>query len=389
MFLGCLIDAGWSVERLRYAIASLKLNADEWSIDAREVMKGPLRATFADVQTSESHAHRHLADITAIISVGDLPDAVKKRAIAVFTRLAAAEAKVHGTTIDKIHFHEVGAIDAIIDIVGSCAGLHDLGISKVYASPFPLAAGWAKTEHGQIPLPAPATLELIAAAKAPSKPGPGAGEWVTPTGAALLCEVAEFTQPAMTLEKIGTGAGSKETPWPNVARMWLGHPSAVPHSPAGSMVQLETNIDDMNPQLFADVSEKLFAAGAKDVWFTPIQMKKNRPAVLLSALGNSQNESALSRVIFEETTTLGVRVHALHHRNEAKREMREIETPHGKVRVKIKWLESDSGKEAAGCTPEYDDCKSLADAAGIPTRTVWESATAIAQALLTKLRTGK
>jgi uncharacterized protein (DUF111 family) len=162
--------------------------------------------------------------------------------------------------------------------------------------------------------------------------------------------------------------------------MWLGQASETART--GGMVQLETNIDDMNPQLFAAVSEKLFAAGAKDVWFTPIQMKKNRPAVLLSALGNSQNESALSRVIFEETTTLGVRVHSLHHRNEVKREMREVETPHGKVRVKIKWLEG----QAAGCTPEYDDCKKLADAAKLPTRTVWEAAMVAAQGLLAELK---
>ena len=309
-------------------------------------MKGPLRATLADIQTAEAHAHRHLADIDAIINASDLPAAVKKNALAVFTRLADAEAKVHGTTRDQIHFHEVGAMDAIIDIVGACAGLHDLGIEKLFASPVPLGAGWTNSQHGQIPLPAPATLELLAAVKAPTRPAPGPGEWVTPTGAALLAQLATFGQPAMTLEKIGIGAGQKNAPWPNVARLWLGQAIAA-NSGGGGMVQLETNIDDMNPQLFANVSDKLFAAGAKDVWFTPIQMKKNRPAILLSALGTAANEAALSQVILSETTTLGVRVHALAHRHEVHREMRQVDTPYGPVRVKVKYVDN----QPSGATP--------------------------------------
>jgi pyridinium-3,5-bisthiocarboxylic acid mononucleotide nickel chelatase len=373
IFLGCLLDAGWSLDRLRFTIASLKLPADEYSLDARQVMKGPLRATLADVQTSEGHVHRHLGDIEHLITASGLPPSVKTNAIAVFTRLADAEAKVHGTTRDKIHFHEVGAMDAIIDIVGTCAGLFDLTIEKLYAAPFPLGPGWTHAAHGQIPLPAPATLELLAAAKAPTRPAPGPGEWVTPTGAALVCQLATFQQPAMVLEKIGTGAGQKDAPWPNAARLWLGTP--LPGE--GGMVQLETNIDDMNPQLFAAVSEKLFAAGAKDVWFTPIQMKKNRPAVLLSALAPASLELPLSQVLLEETTTLGVRVHALEARHEARREMREVVTPHGTVRVKLKIVND----QILGATPEYDDCKALADKLHLPARRVWEAAAAAATAL--------
>jgi pyridinium-3,5-bisthiocarboxylic acid mononucleotide nickel chelatase len=376
MFLGCLVDAGWSVERLRFVVAQLRLPADEWAIEARQVMKGPLRATLVDVQAQEGDHHRHMADIRRIIESSDLPKAVQERAIAVFGRLAAAEAKVHGTTADKIHFHEVGAVDAIIDIVGVVAGLAELGIDKVFASALPMGTGWATTAHGKIPLPAPATLELLAAAKAPTRPGPGPGEWVTPTGAALVAEFAEFTQPLMTLERIGTGAGQKDCPWPNVARLWLGKFEA-----RGAMVQLETNIDDMNPQLYAAVSDKLFAAGAKDVWFTPIHMKKNRPAVLLSALGTSASEAALSRVIMEETTTLGVRVHALQDRHEARREMRQVETPYGAVHVKLKWVD----EQAAGAMPEYEDCRALAESAKVPVRSVYEAASAAAQALLATL----
>jgi len=381
IFLGCLLDAGWTLERLRFAIAQLRLPADEYAIDARGIMKGPLRATLADVQTSEGHAHRHLADIENIIGASDLPDGVKRNAIAVFTRLADAEAKVHGTTRDQIHFHEVGAMDAIIDIVGVCAGLHELGIEKLFASALPLGQGWTQSQHGQIPLPAPATLELLAAAKAPTRPAPGPGEWVTPTGAALVCALATFGQPPMTLEKIGTGAGTKNTPWPNVARLWLGQPVAQ----GAGMVQLETNIDDMNPQLYAAVSDKLFAAGAKDVWFTPIQMKKNRPAILLSALAPATHEAALSQVMLEETTTLGVRVHTLEDRHEARREMREVQTPHGPVHVKVKFV---AGK-AVGAMPEYDDCKALADKLHLPARQVWEAAATAAQQLCADIRSAQ
>lgn len=376
IFLGCLLDAGWPLEHFRAAIARLKLPAEEFSLNAITVMKGPLRATLADIQTTESHAHRHLADIDQIINSSDLPATVRQNALAVFTRLADAEAKVHGTTRDKIHFHEVGAMDAIIDIVGACAGLHELGIQKLFASPLPLGQGWANTAHGNIPLPAPATLELLAAAKAPVRPAPGPGEWVTPTGAALVAQLATFSQPPMTLEKIGTGAGRKDAPWPNVARLWLGQP--LPAHAGPGMVQLETNIDDMNPQLYAAVSDKLFAAGAKDVWFTPIHMKKNRPAILLSALAPAAMEEPLANLIMQETTTLGVRVHALDHRHEARRETRDVATPWGTIRAKVKFLHG----QPAGITPEFDDCKALAEKHNLPLRQVLDAAQAAAQALL-------
>lgn len=380
MFLGCLVDAGWSIEALRTVVAGLGLPAEEWSIEARPVMKGPLRATLVDVKAHKGHHHRHLKDILAIIEKADLAPVVKERASGVFTRLAGAEAKVHGTTLEKIHFHEVGAVDAIIDVVATVAGLSALGVEKLYASALPLGAGWAETEHGKLPLPAPATLELLAAAKAPTRPAPGPGEWVTPTGAALVAELAEFSQPLMTLERIALGAGQKDCPWPNVARLWLGTLEAQ-----GPLVELETNIDDMNPQLYPAVSEKLFAAGAKDVWFIPIQMKKNRPAVLLTVLGKASDEATLSRVLFEETTTLGVRVKLLHHRHEARREMRRVETPYGSIQVKLKWLES----RPVGAMPEYEDCRALATAAGVPVKDVLDAATGAALNLLSALRSGK
>ncbi|MBV8780916.1 MAG: nickel pincer cofactor biosynthesis protein LarC [Phycisphaerae bacterium] len=374
MFLGCLVDAGWSVDRLRAIVESLGLTIDECAIDAETVLQGPLRATRVKVRAAASQHHRHLADIERILDDCDLPNEVRNRALAVFTRLAKAEARVHGVSVDEIHFHEVGAVDAIVDIIGAVAGLADLKIKMLYASAVPLGSGWTKCSHGQIPLPAPATLELLAAVNAPTIPALGPGEWVTPTGAALLAELASFQQPAMSLQKIAYGAGGRSADWPNVARLWVGEQNDI----SGKLVQLETNIDDMNPQLFQPVSEKLFAAGANDVWFTPIQMKKNRPAILLSALVPADREMQLTEVIFRETTTLGVRVHNIQRRHELDREIHKVETAFGDIRVKVRLM----GGEIVGATPEYEDCRTAAAEANVPVRTVLDAATAAAQQII-------
>jgi uncharacterized protein (TIGR00299 family) protein len=354
---------------LRALIERLALPAGSWSVQAESTLRGPLRATLLRVSTSEGDRHRHLSDIVQIIGMADLPTAVKARALAVFTRLAEAEATVHGATIEQVHFHEVGALDAIIDIVGVCAGLHELGVDRVFASSVPLGEGWAMTAHGRIPVPAPATLNLLMSVKAPVRPAPGPGELVTPTGAALLAEFATFSQPHMQIERIGVGAGQKEFAWPNVARLLLGKASET-----GGYVQIETNIDDMNPELYGAVSESLFAAGALDVWLTPIQMKKGRPGVLLCVLAPASHESRLADIILRETTTLGVRVHAVH-RHEARRSFDTVQTPYGAVQVKLKW----AGNTVIGVKPEYADCQRLAAASGEPVRRIYESALAAAQ----------
>jgi pyridinium-3,5-bisthiocarboxylic acid mononucleotide nickel chelatase len=376
MFLGCLVDAGWPVDRLRATISALALDASEWSVSARTVMKGSIRATFVEVHAVEGHHHRHLADIRRIIDAGTLTETIKRRAVAVFDRLAAAEARVHGTTAERIHFHEVGAVDAIIDIVGVSAGLEELGVDRLFASSVPLGEGWASTAHGEIPLPAPATLELLAAVHAPTRPAPGPGEWVTPTGAALVAELAAFGQPAVTLGRVGIGAGSRDTAWPNVARLWLGEAEGP-----GAFVQIDTNIDDMNPQLFAAATERLFAAGARDVWLTPVQMKKGRPGVVLSVIAFARDEAQLADILLRETTTLGVRVHPLAMRHEARRDVQEVATAYGPVRVKVKWLEG----EPLGASPEYDDCARAAAAHGVSTRTVYEAALGAARELVDRL----
>ncbi|HRW06425.1 MAG TPA: nickel pincer cofactor biosynthesis protein LarC [Caldilineaceae bacterium] len=364
MFLGCLVDGGWPVAALQETIAQLQLPAGSWQITEQAVMRGPLRATLVDVQATVGDAHRHLADIRQMIEASALRDAVKVRALAVFTRLAQAEAAVHGSTVEEVHFHEVGALDAIIDIVGVCAGLEALGVVQLYASGAPLGEGWTPAAHGRIPLPAPATLALLTAVNAPTRPAPGPGELVTPTGAALLAELAIFRQPRMQLQCIGLGAGQKDFAWPNIARLWLGEPLD-----GGQLVELSANIDDMNPEFYEAVRTRLFAAGALDVWTTPIGMKKGRPGILFSVLAPADKESILADLMLRETTTLGVRVHQVH-RHEAPRDFIQVETPYGTVSVKRKWVYN----ELVGAKPEYDDCVRLAEQHHVAVRTVYEAA---------------
>jgi len=397
MFLGCLVDAGWPIDELRRTLESLHLPSGSFTLAAGQVMKGPLRATLVDVKVPEAHgrahpsslvlqpaaqghAHRGLTDIRNIILAADLSADVKEKAIAVFTRLAHAEARVHGTTVEAIHFHEVGALDAIADIVGAVAGVHALRLERLYCSPLPLGGGFVNSAHGQIPLPAPATLELLSAAGAPTCPAPGPGELVTPTGAALIAELASFRQPPMVIDRIAMGAGQKNFHWPNVARLWLGR--QIDQADAGSawagpLALLETNIDDMNPQFYSAVSDRLFAAGALDVWLTPIQMKKGRPAVMLSVLVPAQLQAAMADLLLLETTTLGVRVRHLS-RYQARREFRTVETPHGPVRVKLKYVND----RLISAAPEYEDCRRLAEQQNLPIRQVHDAAVAAAQGLL-------
>ena len=365
IFLGCLVDAGWPIADLVGLVHKLAVPADRWDIRAETVMRGALAATLVHVRVAEEATHRHLPDVVAIIDAVDLPAAVKAQAVAVFTRLAEAEAAVHGIDVNAVHFHEVGALDAIIDVLGVCAGLHALGVTQLYAGSFPLGEGWTQSAHGRIPLPAPATLKLLAAAGAPTRPAPGPGELVTPTGAALVCSLAEFRQPSMRLTDTGMGAGQKEFGWPNVARLWLGEPqeSAVP---ASRLVQLETNIDDMSPELYAPVQEQLFAAGALDVWLTPVQMKKGRPGTLVGVLAAPEDEATLTQILLRETTTLGVRAHDVR-RYAAGRAQRTVTTAYGPIRVKVKLLD---GVEV-GAKPEYEDCRRAADAHGVPLRAVY------------------
>lgn len=419
MILGALLDAGLDIDQLRCGLAALPL--DGYLLSRVPVMKGAIGATSFHVhnsrrestgQTVQTRAdedthdqpHRHLGDILALIASSTLPPGVQRQASDIFTTLGHAEARVHRVSIEDVHFHEVGAVDAIVDIVGTCLALHLLGITEVYCSPLPGAGVGGgpgrKVAHGWIPIPGPATLEIIAAAGAPivAAPQGSRAELLTPTGAAILCTLASFRQPPMILRRVGYGAGDADLEYPNVLRVWLGDPCASlpsvegssrhttpdsPQSPPGEAmpphdlgrdeqkpgldvpdhdlasqpetVLLQTNIDDMNPQVYGYLFDRFLAAHALDVWCTPIIMKKNRPATMLSVLCHSADMARFADLLLRETTTLGIRVQSLD-RVIADRVLTTVETPLGAISVKVKSL---TGR-VVSATPEYEDCAILA-----------------------------
>ena len=353
MFLASLLDAGFPLEALQEGIAKLGL-PEKVELQLTETHKGALRAALLEVLVPQSHHHRHLSDILEILSASGLSEYVKQTAGQIFNLLAEAEARVHGETVEQVHFHEVGALDSIMDVIGAAIGLEALGVERLYASPLPYGAGMVDSEHGTLPLPAPATLEVLRMAQAPLAPSPAQVELVTPTGAAILAALATFERPDLTITGLGIGAGKRDLPWPNVMRLILGE---TVFSGNSEMVQIETNIDDMNPQMFGHVMEKLFVAGALDVYLTPIYMKKNRPATLLGVIARRQDEATLADLILRETTTLGLRVQPIY-RYEAQRNFRLVHTCYGDVKVKQKII---NGKILQSM-PEYDDCVRLANA---------------------------
>ena len=289
----------------------------------------------------------------------------KERAAAVFRRLAEAEAKVHGETVTSVHLHDVGAVDAIVDVVGAVAGLRMLGAEQVYCSPLPLGSGQVSGPHGVLPVPAPATLELIAAANAPIRTTDATGELVTPTGAAIVTTLAAFTRPEMTIDAVGYGAGTRDpADRPNVLRLWLG--DAEVSRATRPMLLIETNIDDMTPEMLAYVQGKLIAEGAADAWLSPVTMKKGRAAVVLSLLCHEADEERLARLLLRETSTLGVRVRPVH-RWEADREVMTFESSLGPAAVKVKRLPGEPPRFA----PEYESAREIAESSGLPIAEVY------------------
>ena len=280
MLLASLLDAGLPLDVLQENIKKLNL-PEKVELRLNEVHKGALRAADLEVIVPHSHHHRHLSDILEILSNSALPEPVTQAAARVFTLLAEAEARVHGEPVEHVHFHEVGALDAIVDVTGFVVGMHALGIERLYASPLPYGAGTVDSDHGEIPLPAPATLEILRMSQAPLTPSPAQEELVTPTGAAILGTLATYDRPRIVISALGVGAGKRDLPWPNLMRLIVGE---TPADGASEMVQLETNIDDMNPQFYGYIMEKLFAAGALDVYMTPIHMKKDRLGTLLGVI---------------------------------------------------------------------------------------------------------
>jgi len=371
MILGALIDAGAPVDKLRNAINALPI--DGFAISVKKVNKQGFSATrFAVVLDPDaSQPHRHLTDVRAIISASDLPPSVRKRAVAIFQRLAVAEAKVHGTTTDRVHFHEVGAVDAIIDIVGTCWAVDHMGINGVVCSPLPVGGGTVDCEHGVMPVPAPATAELLK--NVPIAASDDAHELTTPTGAAILTELADRFGliPAMTLSRIGTGSGSRDgTHRPNVLRVFVGKGCDQPFSGADSdrVIVLEANIDDATPEVLGYTVERLLNAGALDAYCLPIQMKKSRPAVLMTVLAPPDAVDLLEDVVFAETTTFGIRRHEAT-RSRLTRRVETIETTYGMIRIKI----GSRGSKVLTASPEYEDSRQAAIAHGVPLRTVMDA----------------
>ncbi len=366
MTLGAIVANGLPIETLSAEIAKLGLSGYE--LKAMPVVKKGISATKVDVIIHEKQVFRHLAKIIEIIENSILNEIVKKNSISVFQRLGEAEAKVHGIPIEKVHFHEVGALDAIIDIVGSCVGLHLLGIEKIYASRLNVGTGFVKSEHGVIPVPAPATVELCKGI--PTYSTEIQKELVTPTGAALITTLATHfgTMPTLRLTSAGYGAGNADLDGQaNVLRILIGE--SVETQETDTVTVIETNIDDLNPQVYDYLMERLLASGALDVYHTPIQMKKNRPAVVLTVLAKPSDLDKLTEIIFSETSTFGIRNYQTQ-RQILKRELIPVKTQYGEIRIKTGSL---NGK-ILSATPEYEDCKKLATQHNVPLKIIQQSA---------------
>lgn len=377
MLLGAMVDAGLSLDALREQLASLPVGGYE--LTAERVSRAGIAATKVDVILSDQEQpHRRLDDVLAIITGSRLPEVDKAAASRIFRRLAEVEGQVHGVPATEVHFHEVGAIDAIVDITGAVVGLRLLGVEALYCSPLAVGSGSARSAHGRIPAPGPATMLLLAEVQAPLRDGTGEPtmELVTPTGAAIVAELADFSRPAMRLVGVGSGAGTRDIPGrPNILRLFLGDTDDATRT--RTMLLVETNIDDMPGEAFGYVQERLLSAGAADVWFTPIQMKKNRPAVMLSVLCRPELEAAIVALLLSETTTLGMRVQEVR-RHEADREVVRFTSSLGPAAVKVKRLPG----QAPRIAPEYDDCRALALAHGLSLAEVYAIIAREAQAQL-------
>jgi uncharacterized protein (TIGR00299 family) protein len=367
MTLGAMVDAGVPLDALNGSIASLGLPGVK--LVAQEVKKLGFRATQITVQHEPEHKHRHLHHITAIIDGSSLTPPQKATARAIFQRLAEAEAKVHGTTIEKVHFHEVGAVDSIADIVGAAVGWHLLGAERLVVSPIPTGTGRIKIAHGEVNVPAPATAELLRGI--PLAASAVEAELTTPTGAAIVATLAsEFGPvPAMTIEKIGYGAGQRDLPQQaNILRLLVGE-SAEAASPGDTVFILETNLDDVTGEVIGHCIGQLWDAGALDVYTTAIQMKKNRPGVKLSVLCRTEQVGPLEAIVFRETGTLGIRRWTAA-RHILPREACQVQTAWGPIEGKLSRLAD--GK--FHFSPEYEACRQVADEHHVSLREVYVAA---------------
>lgn len=371
MMVASLLDAGMSFDYLKKELGKLPLK--DYQLSVKEVEKHFFRATHFHVECKDNQPHRHYTDIRRMIEAVDWPSPVKQTAQAIFKKLGEAEARVHGCNLEDVHFHEVGAVDSIIDICGTAIGLHQLGIEALYASPVNVGSGEVKTAHGVMPIPAPATMLL--AKDIPIYSRHAEKELATPTGMAILAALAKGfgPVPAMTPQAHGSGAGTMNLPIPNLLRLTVGEAAAPSLSKdwlTDEIIEIEADIDDMNPEWYGHVMEKLTKAGASDVSLAPIYMKKQRPATRMTVLTPQDRLQAMAHIILEETTTLGLRYRAMQ-RIKARREHITRQTVYGPMRFKRAIL----GQRVLSCKPEYEDCKRIADERGLPLKEIYATIT--------------
>jgi pyridinium-3,5-bisthiocarboxylic acid mononucleotide nickel chelatase len=388
MIIGAMLDLGLDLEELKTQIS--RLNLDGYHLSARKVIKSGLSATKFDVELEpQSQPHRTFKDIRNLIEESDLSEAVKRDSTNVFRRLAEVEAQAHGKPTEEIHFHEVGAVDSIIDIVGAAIGFASLGAEQFLCSPLRVGHGTVQTQHGTLPIPAPGTAALLKGV--PVYSGDLEGEFLTPTGAAILTTYCTFgPMPASIFQKTGYGAGSRDyRELANVLRITMAETdSSAGQGPMGSseagakqsleqgqVIVIETNIDDMNPQAYGYVFDRAFELGASDAFLTPVQMKKNRPGCLLTILAAPDRLDALAKMLVEETTTLGIRYYEAS-RQMLSRTIETVETKYGAIRIKV----ARHGGRTLHFLPEYEDCAQAARRSSVPLIEVQAEATALYRA---------
>ncbi|MFQ5863812.1 MAG: nickel pincer cofactor biosynthesis protein LarC [bacterium] len=363
MLIGALLDAGADFDVLKSELA--KLGLSNYELEARKVSKQHIAATKFDVVDKGQTVYRHLKDLNAVVEKSPLPPDIQQKAKSIFLRIATAEAKVHGQPLEKVHFHEIGAVDTIIDVVGTLICLKLLNIERVFCSRLNVGSGFVEFSHGRFPVPVPATAEILTGV--PIYTTDIQAELVTPTGAAIIAEIASAfgDMPVMTTQSIGYGAGVRELEQPNVLRVFVG--TSDESSKEDEVVIIETNIDDMNPQLYEHVLERLLANGALDVFLTNVMMKKNRPGTNVTVLAQPADQDKLINLLFEETTTIGVRMRR-ESRKTLQREIQEVDTKFGKVKFKLSRL----GDKVINAVPEYDDCKRIAKELNLPLKQVMQ-----------------
>ncbi|MGB9662520.1 MAG: nickel pincer cofactor biosynthesis protein LarC [Moorellaceae bacterium] len=376
MCLGALLACGLPLSELKAGLETLPL--DGWELKVKPVRQHGIQGIDVEVEVQEPQPERHLRDIEEIIAASGLPQVVKDKALLVFRRLASAEARVHGVSPEEVHFHEVGAVDAVIDIVGTCWGIHLLGVEQVYSSPLPLGSGWVRCRHGELPIPAPATVYLLEGC--PVYGSEVQTELVTPTGAALITSLATAFRPLppMSISACGYGSGKSRFDRPNFLRLFLGEASSTV-VPEESLMVVETALDDMNPEFLPFLIEQTLAAGAVDAFFTPVHMKKGRPGVVFTALCPRENLYRVTSAIFRHSSTLGVRFRE-EVRLVARRQVVTVETPYGPVQVKWGIFRSAAGDTpSVNVAPEYESCRRVATEKNIPLKDIYAAALSAAQ----------